>query len=176
MSERTVVVCPDCQNTRIVKGRPNRTQCGRCRSRHTFKSLKKFYRTDDRDAARRAVAEVQAKVNDRVDEFRQASEAGAIDAENENVIADDEYLEEMGVRTDEIEEAEDRIEQSPSPSKNQKEIVLGAIREHEEADRNDIKKYAESHEMDGEKALEKLDKFREAGDVIGGYDGPFRTI
>lgn len=176
MSERTVVVCPDCQNARIVKGWPNRVQCGRCGSRHTFKSLKKFYQTDDRDAARRAVAKVQAKVGDYMDEFKQASEAGAIDAEVEDMIAGNEYLEKMGVKGDEIEESKERIEESPSPSKSQNEIVLDAVRDHNEPDRGDVEAYAEAHEMAGEKALQMLDKFRESGDVIGGYDGPFRVV
>lgn len=176
MAERTVVVCPDCQNAWIVKDRPNRTRCSRCRSRHTFKNLKKFYQTDDKEAGRRALAQIQAQVNNLEEEFQRAAESKAIDADARAAIDDDEYLERMGVMGDEIKEAAERAEDPRPQSKSQQDIVQEAVTEQDAPGRDDVSRYAEEHDLNGEKALDLLDKYREKGDVIGEYEGPFRLI
>lgn len=108
-------------------------------------------------------------------EFERAQERGVLEATVEEVVADDDYLEQHGVDAEAVATAEERATERPTHNKSQKEIVLDAVREQDQPDREDVRAYAEQFGMNSEKALKMLDKFRENGDVGGNYDGPFRV-
>lgn len=175
MTLRTVTVCPDCKYVFIVKDQPDRTQCGRCETRHTFQKLQHYYQSEDAEAARQVRTKVRATVTESVDHYDRAKETGVLEAEVESVVSDDDYLDQHGVDPEEVAEAEERATQSPSHNKSKKDIVLDAVREQDSPGRDDVREYARQFGMDPDRATKMLDKFRHEGDVGGGYEGPFRV-
>lgn len=175
MTLRTVTVCPDCKYVFIVKKTPETTACGRCRSRHTFTELKHYYQSEDAEAARKVRAKVQASVQDLGEDYDRAKERGVLEAEVEQAITDDEYLDQHGVDPEEVADAEERATEGPAHDKSKKDIVLDAVREQDQPDRDDVAEYARQYGMDPDRALTMLDKFRQNGDVGGNHNGPFRV-
>ena len=92
----SVVGCSECQHLWIVEGRPETTQCPRCRSRHRFESLKAFAETDSSDAAARVRGSMLA---DRADdgEFLDPAEV-----DTESVGVDDEAYLSASMPTDSV--------------------------------------------------------------------------
>ena len=174
MTIRTVTVCSNCKTVFIVKKLPKTTTCRGCGKRHKFKKLKRYYQTEDKDAARKARTEFQARVRDLDDHFERAREKGVLEDTADQLITDDEYLDAKGVDPEAVADAEERAIEATHRQKSQKDIVLDAVTEQENPNRDDVRAYAEQFGMDGEKALKKLDKFREYGEVSGTYNGPFR--
>ncbi|MFC4553611.1 MULTISPECIES: DUF5817 domain-containing protein [Halorussus] len=174
MSLRTVTVCPNCKSVFIVQSIPETTTCGRCRKRHKFKKLKHYYQSEDADAARQVRTKVQASVNSLDEPYERARENGVLDEEIAEVVANDDYLDQMGADSDAAKEAEERALENKHRSKSQKDIVFDAVSEQSDPDRDDVREYAEQFGMNGDKALAMLDKFRERGDIGGTYNGPFR--
>lgn len=164
----TIVVCPNCENVKIVKDRPKRTQCGRCKKRHKFRDLKHFYQCEDSDEARQARAVVLAQVNDREAEYERLSNQGVFDGEVERAIDTDEYLEAKGIDVEELDVTDTEEKQR---SKSRKEIVKEALNTLDQPERADVLDYAADRDVPREKAEDILDRLRERGHLIESSNG-----
>lgn len=166
--EYSVVGCSDCDNLQIVQGAPKTTTCRRCGKRLTFKSLKKFYTTEDKQAANNARALKLAARAGNKEQFRQLLESGSLDPDTARAITDAEYLEKLGLNP-EIADDDD----SPSAV----EAVQSAITDSE----NPTAEQVVENAVDGESLAEDevrdaIDRLRMRGDIIELPDGSLRLV
>jgi hypothetical protein len=158
-----VVGCSECSALWIVEGRPETTECPRCRTRHRFTRLKSLLETDDENEARDARAAMLAdrsggaEAREALDSFeameRRAEEAG---------MSDEEYLESAGVDPDEAAEA---AEPSDPGKSSRRETVLGGLQALEAPTEADVVAYAADRGVPGEYTREALEELLRAGRV-----------
>jgi len=158
-----VVGCGECQALWIVEGRPDTTQCPRCRKRHRFDRLKAFAETHDEDEARDARAALLAKRSDggadadALESFatmeRRAEEAG---------VSDEEYLEGSGIDPEAVADAGEPAESGGS---SRREVVLEALRELDQPTESEVVAYATARDVPEEYVTGALDKLVRAGKV-----------
>lgn len=162
-----VVGCRDCHALWTVEGRPETTQCPRCRTRHRFEKLRSFAETETSAAAARVRSAMLAKRADD-GEFVDPQE---IDPDAVGMDEAD-FLAASGVDADAVEAAEARAEATTTRTRSRKRVVLEGLEELEEPTDAELIEYAAAAgvpESYVEKALEKLVR---AGDVSrsnGGY-------
>ncbi|PSQ43641.1 replication protein H [Halobacteriales archaeon SW_5_68_122] len=155
----SVVGCSECRHLWIVEGRPETTQCPRCRSHYRFESLKAFAETDTSDAAARVRSSMLA---DRTDngEFLDPAEV-----DTDAVGVDDEtYLSASGVDADAAAAAGERATDSGG-SRSRREVVLDALSELEEPTATDVRAYATEAGVPESYVETALEKLRRAGEV-----------
>lgn len=158
----SVVGCPECSALTIVDGRPETTQCPRCRRRTQFEKLRTIYQSEDLDAVREIRARMLAEQSghsdayDAVDSFAelgtQVDDAGMSPAE---------YLDQIGIDTDATAAAEERVATATGSTRDgsRKEIVLGALTDLDRPTREEIVERAAAAGVSPEyvdKTLEKL--------------------
>jgi hypothetical protein len=158
-----VVGCSDCEALWIVEGRPDTTQCPRCRRRHQFDRLKTFAETDDENEARDARAAMLAERSDgetgadALEPFaemeRRAEEAG---------VSDEAYLEGSGVDPDAVARAG---ETSDGGGSSRREVVLEALHEADAPTESDVVEYASARGVPAEYVSGALEKLVRAGEV-----------
>jgi predicted transcriptional regulator len=161
----TVVVCSNCKHVWIVKDRPERSQCRKCRKTRQFSKLKKYYRDDDLDSAKLARAHAQAKVNDQEERFQDALDRGVLEQEMESAIGEDEYAEKKGMDKEKLDSVVENILDSPSTSLSQREIIKDAIREQEKPSLDEFITYVTERGVDTDQAVLHLEKLVRAGGV-----------
>ena len=155
----SVVGCSECQHLWIVEGRPETTQCPRCRSHYRFESLKAFAETDTSDAAARVRGSMLA---DRADDGEFIDPA---EVDTESVGVDDEtYLSASGVDADAAAAAGERATDSGG-SRSRREVVLDALSELEEPTAADVRAYATEAGVPESYVETALEKLRRAGEV-----------
>lgn len=163
MTMYTVVVCSNCKHTWIVKDRPERSQCRKCRKTRLFSKLKKYYQDDDLEAAQLARAHAQAKVNDQEERFQDALDRGVLDQEIQSVFGEDEFAEKKGIDKEELRsEVEDLIE-SPTTSLSQREIIKDAIQKQANPSLDEFIAYVDDRGVDTDKAVLHLEKLVRSG-------------
>lgn len=165
-----VVGCKDCQALWVVEGRPETTNCPRCRRQHRFKKLKKFAETDTSDAAARVRSSMLA---DRAEDGEFLDPAD-IDIEGVGV-SDEEFLSASGIDTDAVAEAETRVTGGQSSSRSKKQTVLDALGELEEPTEDDIVAYAADAGVSEPYVERTLEKLQRAGEVTR-TDGSYRKL
>lgn len=158
-----VVGCSECSALWIVEGRPETTECPRCRTRHQFTRLKSLVETDDENEARDARAAMLAErsggaeAREALDSFeameRRAEEAG---------MGEEEYLESAGVDPD---EAADAAEPSDSGGSSRRETVLGGLKALDAPTEADIVAHAADRGVPEEYTREALDELLRVGRV-----------
>lgn len=166
----TVVVCPECKYCWIVQDRPERTNCGRCETSHKFKSLKKFHQTENKDEAKEARSTVRANVIGDTDGFQRAKEAGNLDAEIDQAISDEQYLDEKGVDTAALDAVEARATNTGG-SRSHTEIVRDGVNELSTPTEREVVEYASEYGVPPEKTETLLERLREKGSVIDTGNG-----
>lgn len=167
-----VVGCSTCQSLWIVEGEPETTSCPRCRTRHTFKRLKKFVATEDKEEAREVRAAMLASKQGEGEAYEELDSVGDMEAILDEVgIEDGEYLLEKGVDVDEVEAAGQAATES-RPRKSRRERVLDALRELDEPTTSEVVEYATDRGVPPEyvrTALEKLSRTGEITETVDGY-------
>ncbi|MFQ3284870.1 MAG: hypothetical protein ACI9TI_000757 [Natronomonas sp.] len=166
----SVVGCRECHALWIIEGRPETTQCPRCRRRHQFSKLRAFAETDDADAAARVRSSMLAE---------RADDGELIDPDEvdvEGVGMDDvEYLSASGVDPDAVSAAGERSERGNRSSRSRKQTVLDGLTELDTPTEADIVEYATAAGVP-EPAVERmLEKLRRAGEVTR-TDGVYRRL
>ncbi|WP_254840562.1 DUF5817 domain-containing protein [Natronomonas marina] len=153
----SVVGCSECRNLWVVEGRPETTQCSRCRTRHRFEKLKAFAETDSSEAAARVRSSMLA---DRADdgEFVDPDE---IDPDSVG-MSDGEFLAASGLDAETVSDAGERAT-AASPSRQ--EAVRAALRELEEPTAEEVAARAAEHGVDREYVERALEKLRRRGEV-----------
>jgi hypothetical protein len=164
-----VVGCGACHALWIVEGRPDTTQCPRCRRRHQYGNLQTFAETETSDAAARVRSSMLAKRSDD-GEFVDPDE---IDLEGVGV-SDEEFLSASGLDADEVSAAGERAEQG-SRSRSRKQVVLDAIDEQDAPTGADVCAYAADAGVSEAYVEKTLEKLRRAGEVTV-TDGVYRRL
>ena len=164
-----VVGCRNCQSLWTVEGRPETTQCPRCRTRHRFKKLRSFAETETSAAAARVRS---AMLAERADdgEFVDPSE---IDVEAVG-MDDVEFLAASGVDPDAVAAAEERTEGSVQ-SRSRKQVVLDGLEELDGPTRADVVEYAVAAGVEESFAERVLEKLHRAGEITR-TDGRYRKL
>lgn len=169
-----VVGCPECTALWIVEGRPETTECPRCRRRHQFTRLKSFAETDDENEARDARAALLAErsggadARDALDSFaameRRAEEAG---------VSDEEYLAGSGIDPEDVADAGEPSESGGGSSRH--ETVLEGLERLDAPTEADVVAYAADRGVPEEYTKKALAKLRRAGRVSES-DGRYRLL
>jgi hypothetical protein len=160
----TLVGCRECDALWIVADRPETTTCPRCQTRHPFDRLKSFVQDDDealvREARTRLLATRQgdAEAIENLDHYEEleteVAEAG---------IADEEYLERVGIDAEAVAEASET--DGTGGNESRKEIVRRGIRELDAPTAEDIADFASERDVPRDRARELLDRMVRAGEV-----------
>lgn len=166
----SVVGCGECHALWVVDGRPETTQCPRCRKRYQFGKLKRFAETETSDEAAHVRSAMLAKRADD-GEFVAAEEID-VDA----VGMDDEtFLAASGVDADAVSDAAERAEGGTGESRSRKQVVLDAIAEVEEPTADAIRSYAVEAGVPGSYVDGALERLARAGEVTVS-DGVYRRL
>jgi hypothetical protein len=166
----SVVGCRECHALWIVEGRPETTQCPRCRRRHQFSKLRAFAETDDADDAARVRSSMLAE---RADDG-EFVDPEAIDVEGVG-IDDVEYLSASGIDPDAVSAAGERSESGSRSSRSRKQTVLDGLAELDAPTEADVIEYASAAGVP-ESAVERtLEKLRRVGEVTR-TDGVYRRL
>lgn len=171
----TVVICSNCQYPWIVEDRPERPKCGRCQQTRKFKKLKKYHETESLEKAKQVRTSVNAELSDEGDAFQRAKEAGALDSDVEQVLTDEEYLEQKGVDVAEVAAASERANQDRSQM-SQREVVEAAIESMDVPTESEIRSFAEEYNVDGDKAMELIEKMKRTGTILGSPSSGYRRV
>ena len=164
-----VVGCSNCQALWIVEGRPETTGCPRCRTRHQFERLKKFVRTEDREAAREVRAAMLASAQDREESYENLDSIGEMAKAIDSVgVSDDEYLGEHGIDPAAVAAAGDREQ---AGSKSRRERVLDAIDALEEPTERAVVEYASDRGVPPDYVRTALEKLAREGTIVDGASG-----
>jgi DNA replicative helicase MCM subunit Mcm2 (Cdc46/Mcm family) len=166
-----VVGCTDCNAFWVVEGRPETTKCPRCERRHQWTKLKKFVETDDENHAREVRASILANRAGHGESFADVEDFATLDDYVEDLGMDDEaFLESAGVNVEEVDQVQDRVQQS-SRSLGKREAVRTALLDLDEPTESEVKAFAAEHGVDGEYVERALSKLARAGEVTETEDG-----
>ncbi|WP_435333644.1 DUF5817 family protein [Haloarchaeobius sp. TZWWS8] len=169
-----VVGCRECGSLRIIEGRPDSTQCGRCGHRRKIEKVRSFVETENIDHAREVRASMLANRQGHGEAFAKVDSFAELeDAVADGVVDDQEFLEASGLDVDEVNDAGERASQSRSAgSMNRKETVEAALRELDRPTEDEVVAFAAEHgvpESYVQKALEKLVRRGEVSESRGRY-------
>lgn len=173
-----VVGCDRCSALWVVEGRPETTQCPRCRKRHRYESRKKFVETGDADHARGARAAMLADRGtpddasldlDFADMERDARDAG---------MSDEAYLDAAGVDADAVADAGANTGERSSgsgSSRSRRAVVLDALDDLDRPTEADVVEYAAADNVPADYVRKALGKLVERGEVTE-TDGRYRRL
>ena len=170
-----VVGCSDCGALKILKDRPDTTQCPRCGKRHRYEKLKKFVETDDEDQAREVRASMLANRQGEGETFAEMDSFAEMESQLDDVGPDEtEFLEASGLDAEEVAAAGERAEQGRAATGggSRKETVLAALRELDHPDEEAVVAFAADRGVPADyvrSALEKLTRRGEVSESRGRY-------
>ncbi len=162
----TVVGCRNCQSLWTVEGRPETTQCPRCRTRHRFEKLRSFAETETSEAAARVRSSMLAD---------RATEGEFVDPREIDTDAvgmdDDEFLAASGVDPEAVSAAERRADESTSRSRSRRQVVLDGLEELEDPTTTDLTEYAAAAGVEESYVERALEKLAQSGEITRTNDG-----
>lgn len=167
MKEVTVTVCSNCEYVFMFEHAEGQqtTNCGRCGKTHQMSRVKKYFHTDNRDAARQVRAELQADIQEDSEVFDRAKERGNISEYVGQVVSGDAILEAQGIDAEAVADAGERATQT-NRSRSHKQIMREAITEQESPSRADVLAYATEAGVPEEKAESVLERMEQRGIII----------
>ncbi len=163
-----VVGCTDCANMWLLRdARTSETaRCSRCGRTHRTAKLKRFFESEDREAAREARAALLAKKHGDSEAFAAVDHVADLERAVEDAGVDDrEYLERSGLDADEVFEAGARVEGGGSGSRSRDEVVRDAVRETEKPTADAVVSYATDRGVPADAARDLLEKLTRRGDL-----------
>lgn len=166
-----VVGCGRCSALWVVEGRPETTQCPRCRKRHRFETLKTFVETESAERAREARASMLADREDAAADLDFSRMAGEAEAAG---VDDAEYLEASGVDVDAVESAGQRATDRGG-SRSRREVVLDALRDLDRPTEAEVVERARAEGVDPGYVREALGKLEARGELTE-RDGRYRLL
>jgi len=172
-----VVGCRDCRALWVVEGRPDGTRCPRCGTRRQFDKLRTFVETDDADEAKQARAALLARQQGQSEAFADLDPFGALEDRAADAGPDEEtYLEEAGVDSEAVAEADERAEHGAGRGgPGRVETVRAAVRDLDDPTEADVVAYATERGVDAETAAETLDRLVARGEVLENR-GTYRLV
>lgn len=160
-----VVGCTEC-GTYWLLSDPDENEsatCPQCGRRHRTRKLRRFFESEDREAAREARARLLARKGGHEAAFDEVAHVADLAGETaESGLGDREFLEASGIDADEVEAAGDV---STSRSRSRDEVVRDALRDLDEPTEADVVAYASEHGVPESAAHDLLDRLRRAGAV-----------
>lgn len=159
-----VVGCTDCAALWLVSDPESSktARCPRCGRRHQTRKLRRFFESDDRDAARQARAALLAKKQGASEAFSSLDSVAQMEAQTDEPVVDDrEYLERSGLDADEVAAAGTETQQS----RTRDQVVRDAIREGDRPDEDRVVAYAVDNGVPAEAARDLLEKLTRRGEV-----------
>ncbi|KAB1198613.1 MULTISPECIES: DUF5817 domain-containing protein [Haloferax] len=166
-----VVGCTDCANMWLLSDpRASKTAtCPRCGRRHQTKKLRRFFESEDRDAARQARAALLAKKHGNSEAFAKVEHVSELGRRaEESGIDDREYLEGSGLDADEVFDAGEQAKRGragSSGSVDRLTVVKDAVRDGDRPTEDEVVAAATERGVPEEKARDLLEKLRRRGDV-----------
>ena len=140
--------------------------CPRCGKTHRTAKLKRFFESEDREAAREARAALLAKKRDESAAFAEVDHVSELERAVEDAGIDDrEYLEAGGVDPDAVDEAGASAEGGGSGSRTRTEVVRDAVEAAEEPTEERVVARASEHGVPAETAREILTKLTRRGEL-----------
>jgi hypothetical protein len=176
-----VVGCTNCANMWLLSDpQASKTAtCPRCGKRHQTKKLRRFFESDDRDAARQARAALLAKKHGDSEAFAQVAHVSDLDRQvDESGIDDREYLEGSGLDADEVAEAGEQAKHGRAASSGGADrltVVREAIRDGDRPTEDDIVATASERGVPADKTRDILDKLRHRG-AVSESGGRYRLL
>lgn len=167
----TVIVCPDCEQPKVVEDVPERTKCGRCQTSLKFRELKHYYETDDSAEAKKARGAIAAQLRGKGDRFEELLDSDILDSEAVSERIDDEYQSAHGLD----DAGDDDQSDTAGSSRSRQDIVRDGIDECDPASEEAVLDYAVDHGVPRGKAERILRKLRERGEVLRS-NGAFRLV
>lgn len=156
----TVVGCNQCSSLWVVDGRPETTECPRCRTRHRFENLRALAETDAAEAARDARSRLLQERSDADADLEDFATMGE-DAAGAG-MSDEAYLSASGIDAEEVAAAGE----SPADGdRSRQEIVRDAVREQDAPTLDDVVAYAADHGVERGYVERTLGKLREEGEL-----------
>ncbi|GAB7095890.1 DUF5817 domain-containing protein [Halolamina litorea] len=159
-----VVGCTECGTYWLLTDprESDSATCPKCGRRHQTKKLKRFYETEDREAARQTRAALLAKKHGDSEAFADVAHVSELEAKvEESGLSETEYLEASGIDADEVQAAGDT---SRSSSRSRDEKVRDAVREG--GTEAEILSRAVDDGVPRGAAEKLLEKLRRQGEVI----------
>ena len=141
-------------------------RCPRCGKTHRTAKLKRFFESEDRDAARQARAALLAKKRGESEAFAEVDHVSDLErAVDEAGIDDREYLEASGIDADAVDEAAARAEGGQSGTRSRTEIVRDAVTAVDEPTEANVVAHASEHGVPPETAREILTRLARRGEL-----------
>lgn len=163
-----VVGCNECAAMWLLTdpGASDSANCPRCGKTHRTAKLKRFFESDDRDAAREARAALLAKKHGDSAAFAEIEHVSELErAVDDAGIDDREYLEASGIDADAVSEAAARAEGGGSTSRSRTEILRDAVRAVDEPTEDAIVAHASERGVPADAARELLTKLTRRGEL-----------
>jgi hypothetical protein len=163
-----VVGCNQCAAMWLLTdpGTSESATCPRCGKTHRTAKLKRFYESDDRNAAREARAALLAKKRGESATFAEIDHVSDLERAAEDAGVDDrEYLEASGIDADAVADAGARAEGGGSGSRSRTDIVRDAVRAVDEPTEENVVAHATEHGVPTEAARDLLTKLTRRGDL-----------
>ncbi|KKF39803.1 putative pNRC100 replication protein H [Halorubrum saccharovorum] len=150
--------------------------CPRCGKTHQTAKLKRFFESEDRDAAREARAALLAKKRDESAAFAELDHVSELErAVDEAGIDDREYLEASGIDADAVDEAAARAEGGGSDSRSRTAIVRDAVEAVDEPTEENVVARASEQGVPAEAAGEILTRLARRGE-LSESGGRYRSL
>ena len=150
--------------------------CPRCGKTHQTAKLKRFFESEDRDAAREARAALLAKKRGDSAAFAEIDHISELErAVDDAGVGDREYLEGAGIDADAVSEAGARAEGGGSNSRSRTEILRDAVRSVDEPTADDIVEHASERGVPADAARELLTKLTRRGE-LSESQGRYRVL
>ncbi|WP_380674576.1 DUF5817 domain-containing protein [Salinigranum sp. GCM10025319] len=159
-----VVGCTDCAALWLLSdpGSSKTARCPRCGRRHQSKKLRRFFESDDRDAARQARTELLAKKQGATEALDGLDSVAEMERQVDEPIVDDRtYLEASGIDADAVAEAG----ASEGRSRSRDEVVRDAIRGGDRPTEAEIVDYATEYGVPAEAARDLLETLTQRGEA-----------
>ena len=163
-----VVGCNECSAMWLLTDprMSDSANCPRCGKTHQTAKLKRFFESEDRDAAREARAALLAKKHGDSAAFAEIDHISELEhAVNEAGVDDREYLEASGIDADAVSEAGARAEGGESSSRSRTEILRDAVRAVDEPTEKSIVAHANEQGVPADAARELLTKLTRRGEL-----------
>jgi len=163
-----VVGCNECAAMWLLTDprKSDSARCPRCGKTHRTAKLKRFFESEDRDAAREARAALLAKKRDESAAFAEVDHVSELErAVDDAGIDDREYLEASGIDADAVDEAAARAEGGGSGSRSRTEIVRDAVTAVDDPTEENVVAHASERGVPAETAREILTRLARRGEL-----------
>ena len=163
-----VVGCNECGGLWLLSdpGEAETATCPTCGKRHRTKRLKRFYESEDREAARQARAAMLADKRGDRDAFDTLDSVAEMErrVDDTDAVSDREYLESAGLDADTVDAAGEAAGPGGSGgSKSRREIVEDGVRAGDRPTEGEVVAYAEERGVPPDAARTLLERMVRRG-------------